>query len=241
MIRLNKYLSESGLFSRRKADEAISAGQIFVNGKAATLGQQIDPETDIVKYLNQIIKTEKKLVYYALYKPTAVISSANDELGRKTVLDFVPPVPRVYPVGRLDEDSEGLIILTNDGELTQKLTHPSFEHEKEYQVRVRIKNKVSSIKEEIIHKIEKSFKQGLLIDNKLMRVDGIEVSLIPNTYYLILNLVLHTGYNRQIRRMCAKIGLEVKQLTRTRIGKLDLAQLDLREGQYKQISKEDIL
>lgn len=243
-MRLNKFLSQSGLFSRRSADEAINNGDIFVNSNVAILGQQIDPAADKVCYQDKQVKIEKNKVYYALYKPKGVISTASDELNRQTVLDFVPKKPHVYPVGRLDEDSEGLIILTNDGELTQKLTHPGFEHEKEYEV--QIKHQTSNIKmiNQEVKNIKERFEDGLLIDGKLMKADRVLSfqELSPHVFRLFtFNVVLHTGYNRQIRKMCAKIGLEVLGLKRIRIGKLKLSNLKLKPGEYKETSRCDII
>lgn len=239
-VRLNKFLADSGCCSRRKADEHILAGDIKVNGQIVKeLGVKIDPEKDIVKFKGQLLCKETKLVYYALNKPRGVISTAFDEQGRQTVVDLVPREPRVYPVGRLDEDSEGLIILTNDGELAQELTHPSFEHEKEYEVTVRGKGKVFGILQNK-ERIKNLFERGMIIDGKPMKADRVEVNLINTNYYL-LNTVLHTGHNRQIRKMCAKIGLEVITLRRIRIGNLTLEGLNLLPGQYKEISKNQIL
>lgn len=238
-IRLNKFIAESGHASRRAADQLIQDGKVRVNGSTAMLGQQINPETDRIEIGGQILKSGQKLVYYALYKPKDVVSTAKDELGRKSVIDFVPDEPRVYPVGRLDANSEGLIILTNDGELTQKLTHPSFVHEKEYIVETRIKNYELGIKENKEYYIKDNFLKGITIEGKLMKADS--VSIIPNSQFLILNIILHTGYNRQIRKMCDKIGLSVKKLVRFRVGKLNLKSLNLKYGQYKEIQKSDIL
>lgn len=241
LIRLNKFLAESGISSRRKADELILAFKVMVNDKIVTdLGIKIDPEKDTVKFENKAL-LPSKLAYYALYKPKSIISTAKDEQGRKTVVDLVPKEPRVFPVGRLDEESEGLIILTNDGELTQKLTHPSFEHKKEYEVIAKIKdNKSNTINTNNISKnIVQSFTKGIIIESKLMQADFAQVSIIHNTNYLI-HLTLHTGYNRQIRKMCDKIGLEVISLKRVRTGKLRLDKLNLNPGEYKKITREMI-
>jgi len=240
-IRLNKFLSERGVCSRRKADQHILAGDIKVNGVIIReLGTKIDEENDQVEFQNKLISTKPEPVYYALNKPQGVVSTANDELGRQTVIDLVPSDPRVYPVGRLDTDSGGLIILTNDGELTQELTHPSFEHTKEYRVECLIMNKESGNKnkaQEIISRLTK----GIKIDGKIMRVDTMSQPIIHNTSFVIPVLALHTGYNHQIRKMCARVGLEVIRLIRTKIGKLDLTQLELKSAEYKVIKLTDIL
>lgn len=236
LIRLNKFLSDQGICSRRAADEHILAGKVLVNGKKASLGQKIDPEKQKVVFDGQEIGSAKEnKVYYAVYKPRGVVSTTNDEMNRRSVVDLVPKELRVYPVGRLDKDSEGLIILTNDGELTNLLTHPKNEHEKEYEVLVSsIKYQVLSIKE-----AEKQLLKGLNIEGKLMKADSVKVSLIHDTKYLI-QMVIHTGYNRQIRKMCDKIGLEVLKLKRIRIKNLSLDKLNIKPGEYRTIKKEDI-
>lgn len=238
--RLNKFLANAGVCSRRKADEHILAGDVKVNGvRSSELGVRIDPEKDIVEFQGKVVKLSGDFVYYVLNKPKGVVSTASDENGHKTVIDLVPATPRVYPVGRLDKDTVGLIILTNDGELTKELTHPSFEHQKSYTAVVKgSKFKVESDFEIAINK----FKRGMRIDGKLMKVDSISIK-ISNLKHSTFNLtlVLHTGYNRQIRKMCAKIGLEVTRLTRTGLAKLYLDQLDLKPGEYKIVSKLEIL
>lgn len=235
-VRINKYLSEVGLMSRRKADDAIINGQISVNGKIVTeLGIKINPERDCISYRGkEIPKQLKYFIYYALNKPKGIISTANDEQGRKTVVDLVPRNPRVYPVGRLDANSEGLILLTNDGELTQQLTHPKYQHQKEYFV-VAKNNRGIGPKQ-----AEAALKKGIRIRSELMKADTAKVKESDNKYFEI-ELVLHTGHNRQIRRMCDKIGLEVIKLIRVRIGQLLLRDLNLKSGEYKIISKNQII
>lgn len=241
LIRLNKFLSEAGICSRRQADEHILAGNVTVNGQLAAIGARIDPEIDVVVCLGKTVTSFNKLVYYALYKPKGVITSSDDELGRKIAIELVPREPRVYSVGRLDIASEGLLILTNDGDLTNRLTHPSFAHEKEY--RVNVEFLISNIENKHEY-IKSNFLGGLNIDGKLMQADRVfdfrELEN-RNSTFVSFSLVLHTGYNRQIRKMCDKLGLSVKKLVRTRIGKLSLADLHLEAGQYKLITKEQIL
>lgn len=236
LIRLNKFLAEAGYCSRRKADEHISSGDVKVNDNVVKeLGLKVDPTKDKVEFKNETVSNKSALVYYALYKPKGIISTASDDQGRQMVTDLVPRLPRVYPVGRLDEDSEGLIILTNDGDLTQKLTHPSFEHAKEYEVITR------KPKQEIVPaEIEQRFKRGMEIDGKLMKADSIKVQPL-NTKYLTLDITLHSGLNRQIRRMCAQMNLEVIKLTRIRIVNLSLSDLQLSPGQFKNITMDQII
>ena len=234
--RINKFIADSGLMSRRKADEAILSGDIEINGEVVkTLGIKIDSEKDIVKYKGNLVTIDSAdFVYYALYKPKGVISTAQDEKSRKTVTDLVPAAPRVYPVGRLDRDSEGLILLTNDGALANELSHPSFEHRKEYFVVAKNVKKIST------DTIRSLFVKGLTISGKKMKADTVEASIAENTL-IEIKLTLHTGYNRQIRKMCDKIGLVVIKLVRTGISKLSLEELKLKPGDYKQISKEQIV
>lgn len=237
-LRLNKFLAEAGIASRRHADDFIIAGKIKINGKiVAELGTQIDPETDLVEIDNEKIQPSNQLIYYALDKPVGVVSTAEDENGRPKVTDLVPAKPRVYPVGRLDLNSRGLIILTNDGSLTQQLTHPSFLHPKKYEVIVK-KSANSKVRKEDIKDL---FENGLTIDGILMKADQVNVSDSTSKNEFKLDITLHTGYNRQIRKMCAKIGLEVLDLKRTMIAKLKLEDIGLESGEYKQITKKQIL
>ncbi len=237
-IRLNKFLAEAGICSRRKADEHISSGDVYVNGERATLGMKIDPDKDDVVFRRTPVRRRaEKLVYYALYKPKGVVSTAADEKGRTTVTDLLPQQPRVYPVGRLDLTSEGLLLLTNDGELTHQLMHPSFGHEKEYEVVVQIPEGISP------REVTQPFEVGLQIEGKLMQAD--RVTLLRRSPkradVVTLRLVLHTGYNRQIRRMCEALGLTIINLHRIRVGKLKLSKLGLKPGKYRQVEKNDIV
>lgn len=236
LVRINKYLAEAGICSRRKSDELIALGKITVNGELAKTGLKVNPEVDVVVYDGKTVTQALNKVYYALYKPRGVVSTVSDELGRDNVASLVPKVPTVYPVGRLDKNSEGLIILTNDGELTNLLTHPSNEHTKEYKVRVRVLNDKFDP-----NTVKPLFEKGLRIDKKTMKADSVSVEVIEGSNNLILTIVLHTGYNRQIRKMCDKISLEVLNLRRVRIAKLKLEGLNLKAGEYKMVDFKDIL
>lgn len=236
-IRINKYLAEQGICSRRQADEHILANLVSVNGKIAKPGDMIDPEIDIVKLQGkEISSAAPENEYWVLNKPLGVVTTASDEKKRKTVVDFVKSHLRLYPIGRLDINTCGLIILTNDGELTNMLTHPSFKNIKRYRL---IARKLRSISDA---EIMKKFERGFRIDGKVMRADRVvNIYHSDQNNYLEIDLELITGYNRQIRRMCDKIGLEVKKLTRTGMGKLNLDSLKLEPGQAIRISRSDII
>ena len=204
--RLQKVLARTGFGSRRACELLISGGRVRVNGNVAELGRRIDPAADHVEVDAVAVGVAAGLVHYLLNKPAGVVSTASDPHGRPTVVDLVPREPRVYPVGRLDADSEGLLILTNDGELTHRLTHPSFGVEKEYLAHVR----------------------GAVSGSALRRLrEGIELedgwtapaeASAPSAG--IVRIVIHEGRNRQVRRMLAEVGNPVERLVRTRIGTL---------------------
>lgn len=235
-IRINHFLSSAGVASRRKADEIISSGQVLVNGKTAILGQTIDSEHDTVTYKGTPVAPTEQFVYYALYKPKNVVSTKSDELGRDSVMNYIPETPSVFPVGRLDRDSEGLILLTNDGALTNVLTHPKYEHQKHYLVYARVR-KGANFDESIV---ASSFLRGMRIEGKLMKADSFNM-LSQNESMIQMEIVLHTGYNRQVRKMCDKMGLVVTKLVRTRFANLDLSRLNLEPGKFKEVSKESII
>jgi len=238
-VRINKFIAGAGICSRRKADEHIRYGHVLVNGEPAAVGMTIDPATDQVTVCGKPVSSDpEQLVYYALYKPTGVISTASDPHGRPTVTDLVPDSPRVYPVGRLDIDSEGLILLTNDGQLAHELMHPSFEHEKEYEVLVH--SPPAGLDGD---RIVGTFTEGIEADGELLQADQVSVGSISqqDEDTVLLRIILHTGYNRQIRRMCEAVGLSVIKLRRVRIGKLRLESLGLRTGEYREIDKSKVL
>jgi len=223
MIRLQKFLSQAGIASRRKAEELIIAGKIKVNGEIVKkLGTTINEDDEIV-YQGKKITLDNKKVYIALNKPVGYISSASDSQG-KSVLNLIKIKEKVYPAGRLDKDSSGLLILTNDGELAQKLTHPSFGGEKEYFITLD-----QDLKQEDIKKLQR----GLTISGK--KLQGVKVVSAKNKS---ARLILKEGINRQIRRMMGKLGYTVIKLKRIRIGKLELGNLE--EGKSKFIKPEDL-
>ena len=223
-MRLHKFLATAGIASRRQAEVLIQKGKISVNGKVVTsMGVVIDQDNDIVTYQDKRITLTKDLTYIALNKPVGYISSASSGQG-KSVLALVKSKTRLYPVGRLDKDSSGLMILTNDGELTNKITHPKYLSEKEYFVILD-----RDLSPEDIKRLEK----GMTINGQ--KVKGISVPMAQNKS---ARLVLTQGINRQIRRMLGKLGYTVVKLKRVRIGKLELG--TLKEGQWRIISKDEI-
>lgn len=232
-IRLQKFMSQAGVCSRRKAEELIRAGKVLVNDKTAKIGQKVDPENDVVKVDGKIIRPQEKYIYYAINKPVGYTSTVRDKYAKRTVLELVPKEPRVYPVGRLDKNSRGLMILTNDGELAQRLTHPSFEHQKEYLV------KCKNVKHNPRLALAR-LKRGVNLYEGLAKFDKMEIEKFDmENNIIIFKAVLHQGWKRQIRRMCELVGLSVLDLKRTRVVKLELG--DLEKGKYKIINREDII
>jgi 23S rRNA pseudouridine2605 synthase len=223
--RLQKVLAVRGWGSRRVCEDLISAGRVTVNGEVAALGRRVDTEHDTVEVDGVPIGVRPGLVYYLLNKPAGVVSTASDTHDRPTVVDLVPAEPRVYPVGRLDLDTEGLLLLTNDGELAQRLTHPSHGVDKEYLAEVA---------------------GGNVAQGKLRRLrDGIELedgttapAKVSQPSPGVLRLTIHEGRNRQVRRMCEAIGHPVQRLVRVRIGSLRDA--GLAPGQWRELTAAEV-
>lgn len=229
-IRLQKYFTDCGVLSRRAAEEEIKAGKVKVNGIQAELGDKIDPETDVVEYKGRRIMPQKdeKRVYILLNKPCGVVTSARDEKNRTCVTDLVKCGTRVYPVGRLDLNSQGLILMTNDGELTNKLTHPRHEIPKIYEVEV-----VGKVTTEQLNTL-----------NSSMTVDGYVLLPVKTEFlskddrFTTLRMTLYEGRNRQIRKMCEQVGLKVAKLTRVAIGSIKLG--DLQIGKWRYLTNDEI-
>lgn len=221
--RLQKLIAQAGIASRRAAEELITAGRVTVNGKVAELGQKADLAKDRVLVDGRPLKAAEELVYIALHKPRGVVTTAEDELGRPTVLDFIPISARLYPVGRLDLDSEGLVLLTNDGELANRLTHPKFEHEKEYRVLVARQPDQQQLE---------AFRHGVVMPDGY-RTAPAEVRVESTSGKgAWLNVILHEGRKRQIRETCTQIGLPVVRIIRVRIGSLRLGELKPRDWRH---------
>lgn len=216
-MRLNKFLAEHGVASRRKADGLIAEGNVAVNGKTIReLGTIINPEKDVVTVNGKNITTASDRVVYLLHKPKGVVTTAHDPEGRKTVLDFVPKSPRVFPCGRLDYDTMGLVILTNDGNLCYQLTHPKFEHQKEYIVEGTTRTPQAAFNE-----LEQN---KLILKDGSVTIDQLELIKIGKNK-LTFRIVVHEGRNRLVRRICAAVNVEVAKLTRIRVGQYTLGEL----------------
>jgi 23S rRNA pseudouridine2605 synthase len=226
--RLQKILSSHGAASRREAEKLIKAGRVRINGVTAALGQSADSEADLIELDGRPIGAAGEKVYIMLNKPRGYVTTMKDEKGRKNVSELVRDCKtRVYPVGRLDMDSEGLLLLTNDGALTNVLTHPSHEKTKTY--RVSVKGDTNRVAERL--------SAPMTIDGSLLR--PAEVRLIRrNDESALLSITIHEGKNRQIRKMCASLGLEVLSLRRVEEGGLELG--DLRTGFWRFLSDEEI-
>jgi 23S rRNA pseudouridine2605 synthase len=222
--RLQKVLAVAGVGSRRHCEELIAAGRVEVNGERAALGRRVDPDRDRVTVDGVNVSVAPGMVYYLLNKPPGVVSTARDPQGRPTVTELVPGEPRVYPVGRLDADSEGLILLTNDGDLTYRLTHPKYGVRKEYLVHVEGDPKPAAVRR---------LREGVELDDGLTAPAQV-TRLGPGT----LRMAIHEGRNRQIRRMGDTVGHPVRRLVRTAIGPLRTGRL--RPGQWRALTPEEV-
>ena len=229
--RLQKYMASCGVASRRKCEELILAGKVKVNGILVNeLGTKVNPEKDVIEYDGKIISKEEKKVYIMLNKPEGYICSVKDEKDRKTVLDLVKVKERVYPIGRLDYDSSGLILLTNDGEVYNKIIHPRKEIIKKYIVIV--KNKINE-------KDVRAFKEGIDIGGYITAPATLKtISYDEEKNISTIEVSIHEGKNRQIRRMCSALNHDVLSLKRVSIGEIKLAYL--KRGEYRELTEEEI-
>ena len=220
-IRLQKYIAKCTNYSRRKAEELISNGEIDINGKTVNKqGVTVDPSKDIVKLNGKVLFLNEETIYVMLHKPSGYLSTKSDTHSRNTIMDLIP-FKNIYPVGRLDKDTEGLLLLTNDGDFAYKVTHPKFKHQKEYFVHLK-------------SPISKEDKQNL---EKGIFIDGVKTapSIISNIKGNTCHITIHEGKKRQIRRMFEEIQNKVIYLKRIRIGELLLGRL--KKGEYKLITK----
>lgn len=223
--RLQKVLARVGIGSRRVSEELIAAGRVSVNGEVAHLGQRVDVDHDRVALDGVPVGVLPGLVYYLLNKPSGVLSTASDPEGRPTVLDLVPAEPRVFSVGRLDFATEGLLVLTNDGELAQLLAHPSHGVEKEYLVELDADPSPAAIRQ---------LREGVEIEAGVTTAPARVARRAPG----LLRVTIHEGRNRQIRRMCEAVGLGVERLVRTRIGPLSDGRLA--PGAWRELTSDEV-
>ena len=222
--RLQKVLARVGIGSRRVCEDLIGEGRVRVDGEMAVLGRRVDPETALIEVDGAPVGGRPDLVHYVLNKPAGVVTTADDPQGRPTVVGLVPDEPRVFPVGRLDVDTEGLLLLTNDGELAHRLTHPSYGVEKEY---------VAEVEGLPTRAVLRRLREGVELD------DGptapARATLVDPS---VVRLTIHEGRNRQVRRMCEAVGHSVVRLVRTRIG--PLADRSLAPGAWRELTGDEV-
>ena len=229
-MRLNRFLAVAGIASRRAGDSLILAGRVCVNGRVAdALGTKIDPDVDQVAVDGRLIRPAQERVYCLFNKPTGCLSTVTDPHGRRTVMEYVKNVPqRIFPVGRLDYDTEGILLFTNDGELSHALIHPRFGVDKEYEVLVR-----GQPTDDALQRLESGIPMyGRLTAPARVRV---QAGTHDGTW---LSMTVHEGRKRQIRNMCAYVGYPVRQLRRTRFGPITLGNLP--SGQWRYLSIQEI-
>ncbi|MBQ5317252.1 MAG: rRNA pseudouridine synthase [Oscillospiraceae bacterium] len=230
-VRLQKLLADAGYCSRRKAEEMIANGMVYVNGKKAQLGDKAS-DKDVIQLSGERVRIERKRrkIYLMLNKPRGYVTTASDELGRRCVMDLLTDVPeRVYPVGRLDRNSEGLLLFTNDGEFANLIMHPGRHVSKTYRVTVP-----STVTEGQLVKLS----EGVVLDDGKKTYPATVETELNTTERSVLRITIHEGRNRQIRRMCEAVGLEVARLRRTSIGPLKLGML--KPGTYRELTREEI-
>ncbi len=227
-IRLNKYLAMCGVASRRKADELIQQGRVAVNGQVTTqLGVKINPQKDRVTVDGKLVKPEEKLVYIVLNKPKDCVTTVKDEKGRRTVLDLVKVKQRIFPVGRLDRNTTGVLLLTNDGELAYRLMHPKYKVEKAYKAEID-----KPIKREDLEKL----KRGIMLDGRM--TEACDVYILPNSDNKEIGITIHEGRYRQIRRMFERLGYKVRKLHRVSFGGITVS--GMKRGEWRYLTEKEI-
>ncbi len=229
-MRINKFLADKGIASRRHADEMILAGRVTINGAVAALGANVEESDEVAVDGIVLEATEKKEEYYLMNKPKGVVCTVSDDRGRKTVMDLLPEgVGRVFPVGRLDYSTEGLLILTNDGDLAYRLTHPQTEIPKTYMAKIE-----GTLTEKDLNPI----RSGVELDGVLTKKCKAHI-VETNKAYTKVHITITEGRNRQVRRMFESIGKTVELLRRVSIGQLKLTGLD--RGQIRPLSEQEII
>jgi len=230
--RIQKVMSEQGLCSRRAAEQIIAEGRVKVNGHPVKVGDKMDPDHDILHVDDEriYIQKDQRLYYLALYKPRGYVTTASDELGRKTVMELVSDIPaRLYPVGRLDKDSEGLLLMTNDGAFAQAVTHPSGGISKLYRVTVQPHAGESQILK---------LSTGVVLDDGTKTLPCVVKVVVDEPGRTVMEMTLKEGKNREIRRMCEAVGLEVVRLKRSAEGVVKLGMLQ--PGKYRELTKQEV-
>lgn len=222
-------MADCGIASRRKSEEIIEAGKVKVNGHIAHIGDKINPKKDLVTVRGKKINSVTKNYYIMLHKPRGYVTTVSDELGRKTVMDLVSDVKaRIYPVGRLDKDSEGLLLLTNDGAFANSVSHPGHNFAKVYRVTVR-----PSVSDEVLYKL----RSGVEIDGRMTAPCDVNI-ITQEQGRVVLEFVLREGRNRQIRKMCEAVNLQVARLKRISVGSLKLGMLP--QGKWRELTDNEV-
>jgi len=226
--RVQKILAAAGLGSRRACEELIAAGRVAVDGERITLGAKADPTNQVITVDGERIATNPHLLHLLLNKPLGVVTTVTDPQGRPTVMDLVPASPRVYPVGRLDQDTEGLLILTNDGELANRLAHPRYEIEKTY---------VAQVRGQLRRRAVRQLLEGVELDDGPARARSVR-ELGSAADRTLVEIVLAEGRKREVRRMLATVGIPVQRLARVKIGPLALG--DISPGKHRPLTGGEV-
>jgi len=229
-MRLQKFMAEAGIASRRKCEELIIAGRVSVNGEKATIGASIDPTIDMVTFDGKPIKQQEQKVVILFNKPAGVMCTSNDPQGRTTVMDYFKKLPmRLFTIGRLDYDTEGALLVTNDGELANALTHPKYEVEKEYLV---VCDGCLSDDERI------RLEMGVELEDGITAPTQVNIMETQNSF-TVFTIVIHEGRNRQVRRMVNAVGHDVRLLKRQRIGTIALTGLGV--GEWRYLTEDEVI
>jgi 23S rRNA pseudouridine2605 synthase len=226
--RLQKVLAQAGHGSRRTGEELIAQGRVTVNGQVATLGDRADPVVDVIALDGERIHTNTDLVYLLLNKPIGVVTTASDPEGRPTVLDLVPPQPRVFPIGRLDQDTSGLLLLTNDGELAHRVAHPRYQVPKTYMVQV-----LGPVSKQQL----RTLATGVELEDGPARAVSAKLKIADQSRSL-LEIVITEGRKREVRRMVDAVGLTLEALVRTRIGPIALG--DIKPSKVRPLNTREV-